>query len=331
MTAPSETHFACCGPSHPAVAKATPRTAEAESIPNVQHHGEGMVGVPGGTFLMGSEDADARAEDGEGPLRKVTLDGFRIDRATVTNARFAEFAADTGYRTQAEQVGWSYVFDGLLGKTARRRARTLDVKPVPWWLAVEGACWRKPEGPGSHVRRRRDHPVVHVSWHDALAYCRWAGKRLPTEAEWEYAARGGLAGKRLPWGDQLVVDGRHRCNIWQGRFPETNTLADGHFGTAPATAFPANGFGLFNMAGNVWEWCADWYSAEALEARSGANPTGPEPGDPDGLGSAALDRKVLKGGSYLCHDSYCNRYRVAARYANTPDSTTGNAGFRCVA
>ena len=280
-----------------------------------------MAPLPGAKFVMGSEDPDARAEDGEGPLREVTVDAFRIDRTSVTNARFAEFVAETGYRTQAEVLGWSYVFDGLLGKAARRRTRTLDVKPVPWWFAVEGASWRKPEGPGSHIRRRRDHPVVHVSWDDATAYCRWAGKRLPTEAEWEYAARGGLAGKRLPWGDRLLVAGEHRCNIWQGRFPETNTLADGHFGTAPAQSFPPNGFGLFNMAGNVWEWCADWYSAEALESRAGADPTGPATGD----------RKVLKGGSYLCHDSYCNRYRVAARYANTPDSTTANAGFRCVA
>ena len=299
------------------------RTVDVPAAPDteVRRHADGMAPLPGVKFVMGSEDPDARAEDGEGPLREVTVDAFRIDRTSVTNARFAEFVAETGYRTQAEVLGWSYVFDGLLGKAARRRTRTLDVKPVPWWFAVEGASWRKPEGPGSHIRRRRDHPVVHVSWDDATAYCRWAGKRLPTEAEWEYAARGGLAGKRLPWGDRLLVAGEHRCNIWQGRFPETNTLADGHFGTAPAQSFPPNGFGLFNMAGNVWEWCADWYSAEALESRAGADPTGPATGD----------RKVLKGGSYLCHDSYCNRYRVAARYANTPDSTTGNAGFRCVA
>ena len=324
MTAGPGASAACCGPTRPSGAGAASPTAQLElaaSSPAFRHHWEDMVAMPGGTFLMGSVDADARAEDGEGPVREVVIDAFRMDPTTVTNARFAEFAAATGYRTEAEMVGWSYVFDGLLRKAARRRARTLDVKSVPWWIAVEGACWRKPEGPGSHIRRRREHPVVHVSWNDAVAYCQWAGKRLPTEAEWEYAARGGLVGKRLPWGDRLLVDGAHRCNIWQGRFPRTNTLADGHFGTAPATAFPANGFGLHNMSGNVWEWCADWYSAEALGSRSGANPAGPESGD----------RKVLKGGSYLCHDSYCNRYRVAARYANTPDSTTGNAGFRCVA
>ena len=272
-----------------------------------------MVDLPGGTFLMGSDDPDARPEDGEGPVRAVTVDGFRIHRTTVTNAEFAAFVDATGYRTQAESFGWSYVFEGLLPKAKRHRlAQTGDVKAVPWWLAVDGAYWRKPEGSGSNLRGRLHHPVVHVSWHDAVAYCAWAGKRLPTEAEWEYAARGGLEGKRYPWGDAFMRGGKHRCNIWQGRFPKQNTLDDGHFGTAPAESFAPNGYGLYNMAGNVWEWCADWFS-------------------PDGDRRDQRDQKVLKGGSYLCHDSYCNRYRVAARYANTPDSATGNAGFRCVA
>lgn len=280
-----------------------------------------MVALPGGAFLMGSEDADSRPEDGEGPVREVTVDAFFIDRTAVGNAQFADFVDATGYRTEAETFGWSYVFKGLLPKARQRRfGNALDVKAVPWWLAVEGACWRKPEGAGSQLRGRLHHPVVHVSWNDAVAFCRWAGKRLPTEAEWEYAARGGLAAKRFPWGDELLPGGRHRCNIWQGRFPHLNTAADGHVGTAPAKSFRANGFGLYNMAGNVWEWCADWYSPDWHRTHSRNNPKGPASGD----------RKILKGGSYLCHDSYCNRYRVAARYANTPDSGTGNAGFRCV-
>ena len=280
------------------------------------------VVLPGGTFLMGSDDPDARPEDGEGPVREVTVDGFRIDRTTVTNAQFQAFVDATGYRTQAETFGWSYVFKGLLPKAKQRRlGKTHDVKAVPWWLAVQGACWKRPEGKGSNLRGRLHHPVVHVSWYDAAAYSGWAGRRLPTEAEWEYAARGGLAGRRFPWGDELVRAGRHRCNIWQGRFPDSNTLADGHYGTAPAKSFAPNAFGLYNMAGNVWEWCADWFSPEWHRSHSTANPSGPPTGD----------NKVLKGGSYLCHDSYCNRYRVAARYANTPDSATGNAGFRCVA
>ena len=279
-----------------------------------------MVELPGGTFLMGSDDADARPEDGEGPVREVTVDAFRIGRATVTNGEFGAFVDAAGYRTEAESFGWSYVFKGLLPRSKQRRLGH-DVKAAPWWLAVEGAYWRKPEGSGSNLRGRLHHPVVHVSWHDAGAYCEWAGMRLPTEAEWEYAARGGVAGKRFPWGDALLDGDKHRCNIWQGRFPDSNTLADGHYGTAPAESFATNGFGLYNMAGNVWEWCADWFSPDWHRSHSTVNPTGPPTGD----------NKVLKGGSYLCHDSYCNRYRIGARYANTPDSTTGNAGFRCAA
>ena len=267
---------------------------------------------------MGSEDADAQPDDGEGPVREVTVDPFRIDATTVTNRRFAEFANATGYRTEAEAFGWSYVFRGLLPKS-KQRTFARDVKVVPWWTAVEGAYWAKPEGAGSNLKGRLHHPVVHVSWNDAHAYCQWARKRLPTEAEWEYASRGGLAGKRLPWGDELTPGGRHRCNIWQGAFPDINTGDDGYLGTAPAESFRPNGFGLYNMAGNVWEWCADWFSPDWHLGHSTDNPTGPPEGD----------QKVLKGGSYLCHDSYCNRYRVAARYANTLDSATGNAGFRC--
>jgi formylglycine-generating enzyme required for sulfatase activity len=277
-----------------------------------------FVRLPGGVFEMGTDDADGFPSDGEGPVRGVGLAPLRIAVHAVTNAGFAEFVDATGYVTEAERFGWSYVFAGFLPGALRK----ISPRPqqTPWWCGVEGAHWRAPEGPGSTVEDRWDHPVVQVSWHDAVAYCQWSGTRLPTEAEWEYAARGGLARRRYPWGDDLTPDGQHMCNIWQGQFPVKNTAEDGHRGTAPVDAFAPNGFGLYNVAGNVWEWCADWWGAEHDPARC-ANPTGPE-------GDSA---KVMRGGSYLCHHSYCNRYRVGARTSNTPDSSSGNLGFRVVA
>ncbi|MBV9602201.1 MAG: formylglycine-generating enzyme family protein [Chloroflexi bacterium] len=276
-----------------------------------------MVRLPGGTFLMGSDDPDTYPADGEGPVRPVRLDPFWIDATAVSNASFLTFVQTTGYVTDAEREGWSFVFHLLLPDDF---PTTCAAAAAPWWRQVFGADWRHPEGPQSHVADRRNHPVVHVSWRDAAAYCRWAGKRLPTEAEWEYAARGGMDQRRFPWGDDLTPDGQHRMNVWQGTFPTLNTGDDGYVGTAPVDAYPPNGYGLFNMTGNVWEWCADWFSA-TFHLRSGRdNPSGP----PDG------DRKVMRGGSYLCHQSYCRRYRCAARSSNTPDSSTGNLGFRCV-
>nr|WP_245685517.1 formylglycine-generating enzyme family protein [Streptomyces yerevanensis] len=275
------------------------------------------MALPGGTFRMGGEDADANPGDGEGPVREVTVGPFEIDTRCVTNERFAAFVDATGYRTDAERFGWSYVF----AKFVPGELRKVSPRPegTPWWCGVEGAYWAAPEGPGSDLDDRGDHPVVHVSWGDALAFCRWEGSRLPTEAEWEYAARGGLDQKRFPWGDELTPGGEHRCNIWQGRFPFRNTAEDGYLGTAPVDAFPPNGFGLFNTSGNVWEWCADWWSTDHGTGPH-TDPTGPEQGT----------ARVMRGGSYLCHDSYCNRYRVAARTSNTPDSSVGNLGFRCV-
>jgi formylglycine-generating enzyme len=255
---------------------------------------------------MGSEDPGGFPGDGEGPVRQVDVEPFRISPYAVTIEEFAAFVDASGHRTTAERIGWSFVFAGLLPDDF---PPTQAVVGAPWWRKVEGADWRHPEGPGSSIEGRRDHPVVHVSWTDARAYCGWIGARLPTEAEWEFAARGGLEQKRYPWGDDLTPRGEHRCNIWQGTFPAENSCDDGFYGTAPVDSFPPNGFGLHNTSGNAWEWCADWFD--------------PQPGPERG--------KVIRGGSYLCHHSYCNRYRVAARSRNTPVSTTGHMGFRLAA
>jgi formylglycine-generating enzyme required for sulfatase activity len=264
---------------------------------------------------MGTEDREGFAADGEGPIREITLRPFWIDATPVTNARFAAFVAATGYVTEAERYGWSFVFAGLLPDDF---PDTRGVAAAPWWREVHGASWRAPEGPQSSLDGREQHPVVHVSWNDAQAYCAWAGVRLPTEAEWEYAARGGLKRKRFPWGDDLTPGGRHMCNIWQGAFPAKNTNDDGFYGTAPVASFPANGFGLYDMSGNAWEWCADWFSPTFHASGPHEDPAGPPTGT----------AKVIRGGSYLCHASYCNRYRVAARSSNTPDSATGHMSFR---
>jgi len=282
-----------------------------------------MVHLPGGVFLMGTEDGKGFPQDGEGPVRKITLSPFWIAARATTNADFARFVAATGYETEAERFGWSFVFHQFLTMEAERKVKG-PAGGAPWWRGVEGAYWRQPEGPGSGIEGREDHPVVHVSHNDARAYCEWAGKRLPTEAEWEYAARGGLKQRRFPWGNTLTPNREHCCNIWQGEFPTRNTAEDGYVGTAPVDSYEPNGYGLYNVSGNVWEWCSDWFSATFHERKGrGAveNPAGPPTGT----------SRVMRGGSYLCHKSYCNRYRVAARSSNTPDSSTGNMGFRCVA
>jgi formylglycine-generating enzyme len=276
-----------------------------------------MVLLPGGRFLMGSDRGDGYVEDGEGPVHPVHLDRFWIDRYAVSNARFRVFVDATGYVTEAERFGWSFVFVGLLPDDFPPTRR---VAHAPWWRQVHGADWRHPEGPQSQIADRLNHPVVHVSWNDATAFCRWSGTRLPTEAEWEYAARGGLKQRCYPWGDEIEPHGEHRMNVWQGRFPSLNTCADGYYGTAPVDAYPPNGYGLYNMTGNVWEWCRDWFGAHYYAHAPRLNPRGPRGGN----------QRVIRGGSYLCHRAYSYRYRVAARAANTPDSTTGDLGFRCV-
>ena len=275
-----------------------------------------MVEIPAGTFVMGSVDHLSYSGDGEGPLREIELTAFAIDACAVSNAEFATFVDETGYQTESELIGWSFVFAGLLPDDF---PPTRGVSDAPWWRQVEGASWRNPEGPDSDIATRLDHPVVHISWNDARAYARWAGKSLPTEAQWERASRGGLESQPYPWGSELNPDGEHRMNVWQGVFPSENSNADGWYATCPVDAYEPNAFGLFNTTGNVWEWCADWFDIfhDASDVR---NPVGP----PDG------DLKVLKGGSFLCHESYCLRYRTAARLALTPDSATSNSGFRCV-
>jgi formylglycine-generating enzyme required for sulfatase activity len=312
--------MSCCGalamlrPAAEPVVPATARTLDPT----------GMARIPGGAFLMGYEGADTFLDDGEGPVREVTLSPYWIDAKAVSNAEFARFIQATGHTTDAEREGWSFVFHALLRPDVRAAVRDTTVPDAPWWLALDGAQWRHPQGPGSTLAGREDHPVVHVSWNDAAAYAAWCGKRLPTEAEWENAARGGLHQAPYPWGHEFKPQGRHRCNTWQGRFPDIDTGDDGHVGTCPVDAFEPNGFGLYNTSGNVWEWCADWWSPWWHTEPSDAtrrNPRGPERGED----------KVIRGGSYLCHASYCNRYRVSARHHNGVTASTGHMGLRCAA
>lgn len=274
-----------------------------------------FVAIPTGTFRMGNEDEAGYPGDGEDPVRDVTLGAFEIATTAISNADFAEFREATGFVTVAEQLGSAFVFGGLLPDDF---PPTQGVASAPWWRLVEGATWDQPEGPQSDVNDRQDHPAVHISWTDAVAYCEWLGGRLPTEAEWEYAARGGLDQKRYPWGDNKLIDGTHHANVWQGTFPAENTQDDGWYGTAPVNSFDPNGYGLYCAVGNAWEWCADWFDPMFHRTEQRLNPTGPPHGS----------HRVMRGGSYLCHESYCFRFRVAARSANMPDASTGNLGFR---
>jgi formylglycine-generating enzyme len=274
-----------------------------------------LVAVSADTFRMGSEGHEVNAGDGEGPVRPVTLGAFEIGRFPVTNGEFARFVESTGHITGAERFGWSFVFARFLPAELRRGAQRPAA--APWWCRVDGAEWRHPEGPGSDLAGRDQHPVVHVDHDDAVAFAGWAGLRLPTEAEWERAARGGLEQATYAWGEELLPGGEHRCNIWQGRFPVSNTADDGYAGTSPVGSYAPNGLGLHDVAGNVWEWCADWWGTDHRPSPV-RDPRGPSGGT----------ARVMRGGSYLCHDSYCNRYRVAARTQNDPQSAAGNLGFR---
>lgn len=303
---------------------------------------DGMVWVPGGRFLMGSD----RHYPEEAPAHPVTVSGFWMDTTAVTNAEFEQFVSATGYRTVAERPLDPAQFPGadpdlllpgaLVFRPTTRRVDLRDFRN--WWSYVPGACWREPEGPGSSIGDRRDHPVVQVAFEDAEAYATWAGKGLPTEAEWEFAARGGLEGAEFVWGDELAPQGRHLANTWQGEFPWQNLAMDGFERTAPVGSFPPNGYGLYEMAGNVWEWTTDWYRDRHRKPHptksccAPTNPRGPsvehsyDPCQP----KVKIPRKVLKGGSFLCAPSYCRRYRPAARYPQMVDTATCHIGFRCV-
>ena len=258
----------------------------------------GMVLVKGGSFQMGADDGMPF----ESPVHTVEVSSFYIDEHEVTVAQFAKFVAETGYVTEAEKYGWSEVFDLKTGE----------------WQRADGANWRYPEGEGSVANP--DEPVCQVSWNDANAYAKWAGKRLPTEAEFEFAARGGLEGKEYAWGDQLKPGGKFLANWWQGTFPEKNTAEDGFLGRAPVKSFPPNGYGLYDTTGNVWEWCADWFDEDYYSQSPKHDPRGPGRGD----------ERVIRGGSFLCAENYCANYRVAGRSHSTPDSAMNNLGFRCV-
>jgi sulfatase modifying factor 1 len=319
----TEQSSACCAPS-----AARGESSLGEGVPleqievpqpaNLLEH-RAMISLASSTFRMGTDYHRGFPADGEGPVRPVSLSSFEIDTYPVTNADFALFITATNYRTEAEIFGWSFVFWAHIPQEKFAAIVEDTVAAAPWWCKVPGATWNHPEGPGSSIENKPNHPVVHVSWNDAAAYAKWASKSLPTEAQWEYAARGGLEQKLYPWGDELTPEGKHLCNIWQGEFPVNDTAEDGYAGSCPVDSFPPNGNGLYSVTGNVWEWCADWFdnhfSIQLLH-----DPTGPATGQ----------AKVMKGGSFLCHASYCNRYRVAARTSNTPDSSASNVGFRCV-
>ncbi len=300
---------------------------------------EGMVWIPGGSFLMGSDHHYPE----EAPAHKVTVDGFWMDRYAVSNAEFRRFVEATRYVTLAERPANAADYPGakpeLLEPAAvvfRKTAGPVDLRdPHNWWTYVRGADWRHPQGPGSSLQGLWKHPVVHVAYEDVEAYAKWAGKELPTEAEWEFGARGGLVGAEYVWGDELTPGGKSMCNNWQGEFPWQNLRSDGYEWTAPVGSFPPNGYGLYEMAGNVWEWTTDWYREHAKIEHACCTLENPRGGEQDQsydprMPHVRIPRKVMKGGSYLCAPNYCRRYRPAARMAQPVDTSIGHLGFRCI-
>ena len=314
-------------------------SASLERPDNRTH--DGMLWIPGGTFRMGSDHHYPE----EAPAHHVTVDGFWMDRTPVTNLQYRRFVNATGHVTIAEIVPDPKNYPGILPHMIY--AGSLMFKPPmhavnlrdfsQWWTFAKGATWRHPYGPGSNIHALDNYPVVHVAYSDALAYAQWAGKDLPTEAEWEFAARGGIDGAEFAWGNDFIPGGRHMANTWQGNFPNENTNDDGFERTSPVTAFPPNGYGLHDMIGNVWEWTTDWYSTrhEADAKKACCIPENPRGGREDAsydprITNIKIPRKVIKGGSHLCAPNYCRRYRPAARHAEPIDTSTSHLGFRCI-
>ncbi|MGI9355242.1 MAG: formylglycine-generating enzyme family protein [Rhizobiaceae bacterium] len=306
------THIGCCTPAHsPNESTASQNDGKISQV-DIDLNLRDLLG---GWFTMGADDGPY-SQDGEGPQRQVFVDPFSISATAVSNEQFGRFVSETGYRTVAEELGWSFVFHLKLSDQSPPLQR---VQYAPWWCRVEGACWTSPEGECSTVNDRLEHPVVHIALRDANAFNQWANCRLPTEAEWEFAARGGLDRQPFPWGSLLEPDGVEMSNVWKGAFPDHNTRLDGRVGTVPVTHFPASRFGLYNITGNVWEWTADRFT-RLHSPRGVRNPKGPLNGD----------KYVAKGGSYLCHASYCARYRTSSRQALNPSTVADNIGFRVV-
>lgn len=317
--------------------------AEVKALPP-----DGMVWIEGGSFTMGSTEADKLSHAVEKPAHPVKVSGFWMDETEVTNAQFKKFVDATGYLTVAERdVDWEELKTQLPPGTAKPpeemlKAGSMVFTPpagaVPlnnirgWWSWVTGANWRHPEGPKSDIKDRANHPVVHVSWDDAVAYAKWAGKRLPTEAEWEFAARGGLKDNFFTWGNEPFSNEKPQANIWQGEFPHENTKADGFLRTAPVKTYPKNGYGLYDMSGNVWEWCSDWWRVDLYRHRAGKGEAVVDPDGPPNFFDprhAHEKQRVTRGGSFLCHDCYCAAYRPAGRRGTAYDTGMSHIGFRC--
>ena len=305
---------------------------------------EGMVFIEGGVFFMGGDNNEARSD--EFPKHEVKISSFWMDQTEVTNSQFKKFIDETGYVTPAERkIDWEDIKSALPPGTQKPHDSLLEPASLVfkeiktnnladysnWWSLVRNANWRQPFGPGSDIIGKENHPVVHVSWEDAYAYCEWSGKRLPTEAEYEYASRGGKLNNIYSWGNEKIDQNEIKANSWNGIFPQTNTIKDKFYYSSPVMSFPSNGYGLYDIAGNVWEWCSDWYHSEyysMLPKKGTKNPQGPENSyDPN---EPFSEKKVIRGGSFLCNDSYCSGYRNAARMKNTPDSSSIHTGFRTV-
>ncbi|MEM8523498.1 MAG: formylglycine-generating enzyme family protein [Bacteroidota bacterium] len=334
--------FACSSENE--VREAAQKSLVQKTTPNKNVDKTGMVLIPAGVFSMGGDNKQARQD--EFPKHQVQVDSFWMDATEVTNRQFAEFVEATGYQTIAERpIDWEQMKKELPAGTPKPPDSILQPgalvftsteQPVSlhdysqWWTWTIGADWQHPNGPESSIEDKMEHPVVQIAWEDALAYAAWAGKRLPTEAEWEWAARGGLDQQIYPWGDENVNEGKPRANFWQGMFPYQNTGQDGYLGTSPVKSFLPNPYGLYDMAGNVWEWCQDWYKNDTYQEGSGVrnNPTGPtrsfDPNEP------YTPKRVTRGGSFLCNDDYCSGYRVASRMSSSPDTGLNHTGFRCV-